>query len=191
MQLVFSSKSAQSLLQHRRSHRPLCHYSSVQTSISRFLLVPHSPFLQSKFPFVSQGNKLANLLKDADTRSRLPSDPFVYHAPDSDETVRFYSYGISLPRKDVTHAIVFATRAIAMHGSSEEGISDRIIRYGSNDVYLLMHHSGRMTWTMWETALRGIVDFLERYEYVEVEFDIGQTGLEQFLGTGVLGMKKG
>ena len=88
------------------------------------------------------------------------------------------------------HAIVRATRAIAMHGSSDETILERILRFGSNDVYLVMHHSGRMTWRVFETALRGIVVFLEEYEYVDMEFDIGQIGLEQFFGTGSLGMFK-
>ena len=77
-----------------------------------------------------------------------------------------------------------------MHGSSEEIIPDRIIRYGYNGVYLLLHHKGRMTWRVWETALRGIVVFLEKYEYVGMEFDIGQTGMEQFFGTGALGILK-
>ena len=67
---------------------------------------------------------------------------------------------------------------------------ERIVRYGSGDVFFLMHQSGRMTWRIWETALRGIVEFLERYEYIDMEFDIGQSGVEEFLGTGVLGMFK-
>lgn len=154
----------------------------------------HSPSLQSKLPLVSQCNEPANLLraksKDADISSRLPADPFSYHLPDSDETVRFYSYGNSLRRQDVIQSIVLASRAIAMHGSSDERIPDKILRYGSNNVYFLVHHKDRLTWRVWEAALRGIVYFVETYEYVEMEFDIGQTGLEQFLGTGVLGMMK-
>ena len=67
---------------------------------------------------------------------------------------------------------------------------ERIVRYGSGDVFFLMHQSGRMTWRLWESALRGIVDFLARYEYIDMAFDIGQTGVEEFLGTGVLGMFK-
>ena len=83
-----------------------------------------------------------------------------------------------------------ATNAIAAHGSSNVPIPDRIIRYGVGNVFLLLHHNGEMTWRVWQTALEGIADFLERYEYVDMEFDVGQTGLEKFLGTGVLGMMK-
>lgn len=77
-----------------------------------------------------------------------------------------------------------------MHGSSDEVIVDRILRFGHNGVYLLLHHSGRMTWRVFETALRGIVVFLEKYEYVDMEFDIGQVGMERFFGTGSLGTFK-
>lgn len=128
--------------------------------------------------------------KDADISSRLPPDPFSYHLPDLDETVRFYGYGNSLRRKDVIQSIVLASRAIAMHGSLEERIPDKILRYGWNDVYLLVHHKDRMTWREWEAALRGIVYFVESYEYVEMEFDIRQIELEQSLGTGALGMMR-
>lgn len=69
-------------------------------------------------------------------------------------------------------------------------MSDKMVRYGSGDVFILLHQSGRMTWKVWGTALQGITDFVERYEYVDMDFDVGQTGLEQFFGTGVLGMMK-
>lgn len=86
------------------------------------------------------------------------------------------------------HTIVVATRAIAMHGSSDEIIPDRMYRYGAGNVYLLIHQSGRMTWRVWESALRGLADFVERYEYVDMEFDVGQSVWEQYYGTGVLSM---
>ena len=55
-------------------------------------------------------------------------------------------------------------------------------------MFLLLHHSGRMTWKVWETALQSIVEFVERYEYVDMEFDVGKSGFEHFFGTGALGM---
>ena len=48
-----------------------------------------------------------------------------------------------------------------------------------------------MTWKVWETALQGLADFVEMYEYVDMDFDVGQTGVDKFFGTGVLGMRKG
>lgn len=128
--------------------------------------------------------------KDDYISSRLPPDPFLYHVPDSDETVRFYSYGTLLPRKDVIHVLVRATRDIAAHGSSKAPIPDKMIRYESRNAFLLLHQSGRMTWKVWETALQGIADFVERYEYVDMDFDVGQMGMEEYFGTGVLGMMK-
>lgn len=162
--------------------------------MSRLLLVSYRPFLQSKLPLVPYSNKPTNFseprAKILKNTSRLPSDPFFYKVPDSDETVRFYGYGTSLPREDVIHAIVVASRRIKRHGSSNEPIPDKVLRYGSGDVYLVMHHTGRMTWRLWETALRGIMDFLERYEYVDMEFDVGQVGFERIFGTGALGSMK-
>ncbi|CAD6567667.1 MAG: hypothetical protein ASARMPREDX12_000592 [Alectoria sarmentosa] len=122
--------------------------------------------------------------------NRLPPDPFHYLVPDSDETVRFYDYGIPLPRKDVFDVLVRAAREIAAHGSSNIPIPDKMIRYGTGNVFILVHQSGRMTWKVWETAVQGIADFVERYECVDMDFDIGQTGSERFFGTGVLGMMK-
>ena len=83
-----------------------------------------------------------------------------------------------------------ATRAISAHGSLDAPIPDKMIRYGSGDVFLLLHQRGRMTWKVWETALRGIADFVERYEYVDLDFDVGQIGMERFFGTGVLGIDR-
>lgn len=155
---------------------------------SRLLSVRHSPF-ESKLPSLHQepGTTSRTLGKNADINSGLPTDPFLYPVPNSEEVVRFYNYGVALPRTYVINAIVIATRAILAHESLDTPIPDKIIRYGYGDVFILLHHSGQMTWKVWGTALQGIVDFLERYEYVDMEFDVGKTGLEQFWGTGALG----
>lgn len=129
--------------------------------------------------------------KENDITSRLPPEPFLYHAPNSDETVRFYGYGIALPRKDVIHAILTANRDVAAHGSSDAPLTHRMFRYEAADVFIVLHQSGRMTWKVWETALQGIAEFVEKYEYVELDFDIGQKTEGRFFGTGVLSMRKG
>ncbi len=85
---------------------------------------------------------------------------------------------------------VKAMREIAAHGSSNIPIPELVIQYWSGNVYLLLHQSGRMTWKVWETALQSIADFVETYEYVDMDFDVGQKRVKQFFGTGVLGMKK-
>ena len=125
-----------------------------------------------------------------DVSSHLPEDPLLYYVPNSDEIIRFYNYGFRLPRRDVMDAIVRANRAIAMHGSTDEPIPDHILRYGSNEVFLLMHQRGRLTWRAWETALQGIAQFVERYEFIDMDFDVGKIGKGQFYGTGTLGMMR-
>ena len=126
--------------------------------------------------------------KDTDISSRPPSDPFIYIVPHSDETVRFYNYGASLPEKDVIAVLDRAAREVAAHGSSRELIPDTIIRYKSGKVVLLLHHKNKMTWNAWRSALVGITDFVEKYEYTDMDFDVGQRGGKTFYGTGVLSL---
>ena len=126
--------------------------------------------------------------KYSDISSRPPSDPFIYNVPDSDETVRFYNYGVPLPEKDVVAVLSRAAREVTAHGSSQELIPDTIKQYYSGNVILLLHHKSNMTWKVWESALLGIADFVGRYEFVDMDFDVGQRGGEALYGTGVLSL---
>ena len=126
--------------------------------------------------------------KNTDISSPPPSDPFIYIVPHSDETVRFYNYGVPLPEKDVIAVLTIAAREVAAHGSSRQVIPDTIKRYQSGKVALLLHHKNKMTWQAWKSALIGITDFVGRYEYVDMDFDVGQRGGKTFYGTGVLSL---
>lgn len=44
-----------------------------------------------------------------------------------------------------------------------------------------------MTWEVFEGAVWGLMDFVERYECVDFDFDVGEFGMERVFGTGVLG----
>ena len=126
--------------------------------------------------------------KGTDISSLPPSDPFIYIVPHSDETVRFYNYGVPLPEKDVVAVLSRAAREVAAHGSSQELIPDTIKSYKSGKVVLLLHHKNKMTWKAWKLALIGITDFVGRYEVVDMDFDVGQRGGKVFYGTGVLSL---
>ncbi len=41
-----------------------------------------------------------------------------------------------------------------------------------------------MTWGMWGSAIRGVSDFVSRYQFVELEFNIMEAGTD--MGTGSL-----
>ena len=126
--------------------------------------------------------------KDTDSSSRPPSDPFIYIVPHSDETVRFYNYGVPLPEEDVIAVLSRAAGEVAAHGSSEELIPDTMKRYKSGKVVFLLHHKNNMTWKAWKLALIGITNFVGRYEVVDMDFDVGQRGGKVFYGTGVLSL---
>ena len=137
---------------------------------------------------LKQAGSFEKFRVDTDISSRPPSDPFIYIDPLSDETVRFYNYGVSLPAEDVVAVLSRAAREVAAHGSSQELIPDTIKRWGSGKVSLLLHHKNKMTWKIWKIALIGITDFVGRYEAVDMDFDVGQGGAKAIYGTGVLSL---
>ncbi len=44
-----------------------------------------------------------------------------------------------------------------------------------------------MTWEVLETTIWSLSHFLETYECVDFDFDVGEFGMERAFGTGVLG----
>lgn len=44
-----------------------------------------------------------------------------------------------------------------------------------------------MTWEVLEKTIWGLTYFVETYECVDFDFDIGEFGMEKAFGTGVLG----
>ena len=99
-----------------------------------------------------------------------------------------YNYGVSLPENDVVTVLSRAAREVTAHGSSQEIIPDLIKRYISGKVYLLLHHNKKMTWKVWESALLCIADFVGSYEFVDMDFDVGQHVWDAHYGTGVLAL---
>ena len=48
-----------------------------------------------------------------------------------------------------------------------------------------------MTWEDWENAVWGLLHFVETFESLEFEFEIGKSGMERAFGMGVLGRSDG
>lgn len=44
-----------------------------------------------------------------------------------------------------------------------------------------------MTWEVLENTIWGLLHFVETYEFVDFDFDVGEYGMERAFGTGVLG----
>lgn len=52
---------------------------------------------------------------------------------------------------------------------------------------MLIRQNGQMTWEVFEETLWALQDFVELYECVDFDFDIGEFGMDKAFGTGVLG----
>lgn len=44
-----------------------------------------------------------------------------------------------------------------------------------------------MTWEVFEKTLWGLIYFVETYEFIDLDFDVGEFGMEKAFGTGALG----
>ena len=120
--------------------------------------------------------------------SHLPSSPYYYTDPSSPVVVKFYAYGLALPEQHVRSTLGSALRDINAQLHPQDPITDRQLRYSSGNVYLLMHQNGQMTWDVLETAIWGLMHFVQTYECVDFDFDIGEFGMERAFGTGALGV---
>lgn len=60
--------------------------------------------------------------------------------------------------------------------------------YGTESgvVNMVIHVRPTMTWEVFATMIRGLKAFLNEWEYVECDFDIGQIGYDNFYGTGAI-----
>ncbi len=62
-----------------------------------------------------------------------------------------------------------------------------MLEYAFENTYLVIHQNGQMTWEVFERMIWGLLHFVEVYEFVDFDFDIGEFGMERAFGTGVLG----
>ena len=67
-------------------------------------------------------------------------------------------------------------------------IEKSVSTYRSRNVVLVIHSRFFMTWGILGAVAKGIWDFVDRYECVEFDFDVGTpgTGLKSLYGTGAL-----
>lgn len=101
--------------------------------------------------------------------------------------LKFYSYGVPLPPENLLGVLGTALRDVNAQLHPETLVPDRVLRYRSGKVYLLMEQKGQMTWEVFEKVVWGLMHFGEAYARVEFDFDVGEFGMERAFGTGVLG----
>ena len=125
---------------------------------------------------------------DSHHRSHLPPDPVEFRIPSSTQSVRYSHYGRQLPRADVLSCLVQATSDVIreLNNGKDKWIGKAELQKSSNSVYLILHPGNEMTWGMWGTTLRGLADFVERWEFRDLDFDITEFGLIGMVGNGML-----
>ena len=121
-------------------------------------------------------------------RSALPTDPVEFRIPSSTQSVRYSHYGRQLPRADVLSCLLQATSDVIreLNNGRDKWISKSELQKSSNSVHLILHPSNEMTWGMWGTTLRGLADFVERWEFRDLDFEITEFGLIGLTGSGML-----
>lgn len=106
------------------------------------------------------------------SNSSLPPQPWNYHVPDSDISIRFSDFGPPLSEIDAAFCLLQAATVTIMHWGQQEPIGPNFLVTKSGDVDLHLLSTDDITWYQWGTAIRGITDFVKRYEAVHMDFDI-------------------
>ena len=92
-----------------------------------------------------------------------------------------------IPLQNVLTVLNTGLRDVNAELPPQSLINDRVLHYSSGKVYLLIHQNGQMTWEVFEKTLWGLMYFIETYECVDFDVDVGEWGMEKAFGTGVLG----
>lgn len=104
-------------------------------------------------------------------------------------SIKFYGYGRQLPPRIPRVCLLKAHLAVIGHGSAYIPMGGQEYQYAVNDVHLLLHPTAKMTWKVWGTTVMDILDFIETYAYVDLDFDVyeeSDQGLNTYVGTGIL-----
>ena len=123
--------------------------------------------------------------------SSLPPAPWNYNVPDSDISILFSDFGPALSELDAVWCLLDAETVTILHWGQRVPIGPIFLVTKSGDVELQLKATLDITWYQWATAIRGITDFVDRYEAVNMYFNIqvGQ-GLERrVIAGGVLSTK--
>ena len=105
--------------------------------------------------------------------------------------IKFYGYGRKqLSKDDVARVLSRAIGETTIH-SSQISIQRAVHTYGSGNVAFVIHTAPLLTWGMLREVEKAIWDFVNEYEFVDFDFDLGAPGYfkEGIYGTGVLTLK--
>lgn len=139
---------------------------------------------------MTEWSKVTNLLdpftnKNITRLDDLPADPILVRVPDCSLSLLFHNYGSPLSRPDTYAAFLSAIQDVQLHLYDVYPMPHRNpgYLYSAGGVRLLVKPEQGMMWGMWGDALRGLRLFVEKWEFVVLEFAIWG---EAYMGTGRL-----
>lgn len=103
--------------------------------------------------------------------------------------LKFWEYGSRLPKSSVLGILQAAQRDVAVNIKDGVPMGTKALHYvsGTGNVRMLLHvKGGAMTWEVFGTVIKGLKTWFEQWDYVQCDFNIGQIGVENLFGTGVL-----
>ena len=120
--------------------------------------------------------------------SSLPPSPWIYNVPDSDITMFFSDFGPALSELDAIWCLLDTETVTILHWGQQTPIGPLFLVTKSGDVELQLRATNDITWYQWATAIRGLTYFVDRYEAVNMYFNIqiGQGDERRVIAGGVL-----
>ncbi|KAL6714059.1 hypothetical protein ACLMJK_008553 [Lecanora helva] len=116
----------------------------------------------------------------------LPNEPNYYPIPSSDEQLKLYSLGPKIRKASCVSLFQAVKRDVAYNVKNGNAMSNHPLHYDMGHVHLIFHVTVAMSWHDLGTMVRGLQGWMEKWEFVQCDFDMGQLGVDRMFGTGAL-----
>ena len=124
--------------------------------------------------------------KNRTSTSSLPPQPYIYTVPHSSIRIKFQAFSHLIPPSNVLLCLLKAANDVNQHFASPHAPVDATpLKFSSATVRLNLYPKVRnaITWAKWGAAVRGITDFMTRFEFVDLDYYI----LDEDFGGIVIG----
>lgn len=124
--------------------------------------------------------------------SRLPTDPYYLHIPNTALTVRFAYYSVPVPEQNVTEIFIAALRdALTVHHRDKTPMGEKRLFYpvkmnAEQELQLNFLTGPSISWDDWWHVINGLRTFMRKFEFVSLAFSVKDESQPSavFLGHG-------
>lgn len=163
-------------------------WALVRAKLAAFAAEYDYPEFRFSIMHPATGTLLGRGALQAIQSNKLPRSPHYMQFPDSSGVVKFYNYGPAIDMSDTLRLITEATTDCSHHPDPAEIIDAGALLYPEGSVALTLGPGRLMTWGQWTEVLLLIKRFLDTYEYVSFDFDVGAN--QGLLGSGYLHIRR-